>query len=121
MHERGPRKGILLVAGGVLVLFICWAFMLLLLDFALIHPWRNTEYAPAYSARGFRAVAYGDPEQRVLDLLGEPLERNLVPEYPAYVYLRYSRAIGPSETHLARIILLVDGHVTRKWHELYRD
>jgi hypothetical protein len=57
----------------------------------------------------------------VLELLGEPLERNPASQNPAYIYLRYSKAIGPSETHLSRIILLKDGRVIRKWHELYLD
>jgi hypothetical protein len=81
--------------------------MLLLLNTTLIQPWHNTRYAPGYSARAFYSVAYGDSEQRVLELLGEPLERNPASQNPAYIYLRYSKAIGPSETHLSRIILLI--------------
>ena len=87
----------------------------------LIAPARHTEYAAGYSAKAFRAIAEGDSEERVLDLLGEPLERNPNSQDPSYVYLRYSRGAGPSSRYFSRIILLKDGRVVRKWREVHLD
>jgi len=99
----------------------CLAVSAFALNMLVVTPLRNTEYAPGYSGKAFRAVAVGDSEERVLDLLGEPLERNSNAQDLPHVYLRYSRAIGPSESHLGRVILLKGGQVARIWHEIYLD
>lgn len=121
MNLVGDRhRSWLAVALGFLAV-ACLAILTFTLYLSIVTPILNTEYAPGYSGKAFRAIAVGDSEEEVLRLLGEPLERNPSVQDPSYVYLRYSRAIGPSESHLGRVILLRDGQVARIWHEVYLD
>jgi hypothetical protein len=121
MSNVGDKYSSWLAAAVGLLVVACLAMSTLTLYLSIVFPVLNTEYAPGYSGKAFRAVAVGDSEERVLHLLGEPLERNPNAQDPSYVYLRYSRAIGPSESHLGRVILLRDGQVVRIWHEIYLD
>ena len=121
MQTPGRRAWIgLAIAAGVVGL-ACLAVLGFFLYVGVLAPIVNTEYAPGFSEKAFSAVEIGDTEAQVLDLLGEPLERDPSQQDPSYVYLRYSRARGRSDTHRARIILLRDGRVTRVWHEVYVD
>lgn len=78
----------------------------------------DTEYAPGYSDDAFSAVHAGMSGQRVLELLGEPLQR-VSSEGHAETW-RYSRS--PSDSHYGvRAIRLVEGHVVAVFHEFYVD
>lgn len=121
MNNVGDRhRSWLAVALGFLAI-ACLAVSTFTLYLSIVTPILNTEYTPGYSGKAFRAIAVGDSEERVLHVLGEPLERNSSAQDPSYVYLRYSRATGPSDSHLGRVILLRDGQVVRIWHEIYLD
>jgi hypothetical protein len=121
MNNVGDRHRIWLAVALGFLAVACLAVSSFTLYLSIVSPILNTEYAPGYSGRAFRAVAVGDSEERVLHLLGDPLERNPNAQDPSYVYLRYSRAIGPSDSHLGRVILLRDGQVARIWDEIYLD
>jgi hypothetical protein len=121
MSRAGTRKRFWLAVVLGLLGIVLVSMSVFALNTLIITPILNTEYAPGYSERAFGVVAVGNAEERVLDLLGEPLERNPSAQDPSYVYLRYSRAIGPSDSHLGRIILLRGGRVIRIWHEVYLD
>jgi outer membrane protein assembly factor BamE (lipoprotein component of BamABCDE complex) len=115
------KKGTWFVVASVLVLIVCWATMAFILNYSAITLVRNTEYAPGYSDRAFRAVAYGDSEEQVLALLGEPLVRHHGGSNTSHLYLMYSRPVRSSGNYFSRIIILSNGRVTGKRHELYVD
>jgi hypothetical protein len=97
MNNVGDRhRSWLAVALGFLAI-ACLAVSTFTLYLSIVTPILNTEYTPGYSGKAFRAQ----------DL--------------SYVYLRYSRATGPSDSHVGRVILLRDGQVVRIWHEIYLD
>ena len=121
MNNVGDKHPIWLAVAASLLAVACLVVSTLTLYLSIVSPVLNTEYAPGYSGKAFRAVAVGDLEERVLHLLGAPLERNPSAQDPSYVYLRYSRAIGPRGSHLGRVILLKDGQVVRIWHEVSLD
>lgn len=87
----------------------------------LIAPCCNTRYAPGYSEKAFRAIVVGDSEERVLDLLGEPLERDPSVNDPSRTYLWYAKPIGPSQSHLLRNIVIKDGQVTQIYSQIWLD
>lgn len=62
-----------LVVSGVVVHRVLLDGLDGLLFSLLLHE--DTEYAPRYSDSAFRGVHAGASSQRVLDLLGEPLQR----------------------------------------------
>lgn len=111
--------GLAVAAGVVILAFV--SLVSFILYMTVLAPVVNTEYAPGFSEEAFAAVQIGDTEAEVLALLGEPLERNTNSQDPSYLYLRYSRARGRSDTHRARVIQLRNGRVTRIWHEVYYD
>ena len=121
MNKVGGKLGSWLAVALGFLGVACLAMCAFALYLSIVTPTLNTEYAPGYSAKSFGAISVGDSEESVLHLLGEPLERNPIAQDPSYVYLRYSRAIGPSDSHLGRVILLKDGQVARIWHETYLD
>lgn len=85
-------------------------------------PRLNTRYAPGYSERAFMAIEVGDSEGRVLDLLGEPLERSASVYQGHYrEYLWYTKPIGPSENYLLRNIVVKDGQVVRVYSQVWWD
>jgi hypothetical protein len=115
------KKGTWLAVGSVLALIVCWATMAFIVNYSAITPLCNTEYAPGYSGRAFRAVAYGDSEEQVLALLGEPLVRHDGGSGGADLYLMYSRPAHSNGNYFSRIIILRGGRVAGKLHELYVD
>jgi len=84
-------------------------------------PRLNTRYAPGYSERAFMTIEVDDSEERVLDLLGEPLERSAGANNPSREYLWYTKPIGPSENYVLRNIVVQDGKVVRVYHQTWWD
>ena len=46
----------------------------------------DTQYAPGYTERGFRAIKLGDTEQRVQSLIGAPFSSNTCEPYVSWAY-----------------------------------
>ena len=105
----GAAVGLILVVAAVL------------LGLLVIAPLRNTRTAPGYTERAFRAIRVGDSEERVIDMLGEPLERTPGRSDPSYIYLWYAKPIGPSENHLLRNIVIKDGEVIQVYRQIWLD
>jgi hypothetical protein len=105
----GAALGLILVAAVVL------------LGLLVIAPLRNTRTAPGYTERAFRTIKVGDSEERVIDMLGEPLERAPSRSDPSYIYLWYAKPIGPSENHLLRNVVVRDGEVTQVYRQIWLD
>jgi hypothetical protein len=80
----------------------------------------NTRCAPGYSEEAFMTIEVGDSEEKVLDLLGEPLERSASVN-PLREYLWYTKPIGPSENYLLRNIVVEDGKVVRVYSQAWWD
>jgi hypothetical protein len=103
-------------------LVMCLGIGMFALNFLWIAPRRNTTYAPGFSEKAFRTIVVGDSEERVIDLLGEPLEQTI--DYntdPPGTYLWYAKPIGPSENHVLRNIVIRDGRVARIYGQIWRD
>jgi hypothetical protein len=81
----------------------------------------NTRCAPGYSEEAFKTIEVGDSEEKVLDLLGNPLERSSDVNNPAREYLWYTKPIGPSENYLLRNIVIEGGEVVRVYSEDWWD
>ena len=117
-HSKNARLWAVLL---VLSLVTCAAICIVVLNIRVIAPRRNTRYAPGYSERAFGTIVVGDSEERVLDLLGEPLERDPSVNDPSRTYLWYAKPIGPSENHLLRNITIKDGKVTQIYSQIWLD
>lgn len=78
----------------------------------------NTEYSPNYSDQAFRKVKKGFSKDEVLNIIGEPLEKNI---FDLKEYWYYARS--PSDTHYKVRILAfnLDGKIQRKISEFYVD
>ncbi len=77
----------------------------------------DTEYAPHYSARGFRSVSLGMGEEEVRSLVGDPL-RTWQDEEQSY----WSWSRSPHDSHYrVRIVAFEHGAVVRKSSEFYLD
>jgi len=118
VHSKNARLRAVVL---VLSLVACAAMCIVVLNIRVIAPSCNTRYASGYSEKAFGAIVVGDPEERVLDLLGEPLERDPSVNDPSRTYLWYAKPIGPSENHLLRNIVVKDGEVTQKYRQIWLD
>ena len=118
-HSKDTR---LHAAVFVLPLVACSAICVAALIALWMAPLQNTRYAPGYSEKAFRAVAVGDSEGRVLDLLGEPLEQtfNYASDLPR-TYLWYTKPIGPSQNYALRNIVIEDGQVAQIYSQIWLD
>ncbi len=93
-----------------------------------IHGWffsrtvlggEDTEYSPGYKDRAFRAVRIGMSRDKVLELLGAPIETGEIPE-EALEILRYARS--PSDkSYRVRVIQIRNSVVVAKISEFYID
>lgn len=104
----------------VLSLVMCAAVCIVVLSIRVIAPRLNTRYAPGYSERAFGTIVVGDSEERVLDLLGEPLERGSSVNDPSLTYLWYAKPIR-GESHLVRNITIKHGKVTQIYSQIWLD
>lgn len=112
---------------GVRLEHAVWGLLLsagcLICVLAIGFPRLNTRYAPGYSEAAFMAIAVGDSEKRVLDLLGEPLERKSDVYYDSTrEYLRYTRPRGRRlEHYLLRNIVIEEGRVVEAYRMVWWD
>lgn len=102
-----------------------WVLLLsavcLICGLAIGFPRLNTRYAVGYCETAFTAIEVGDSEERVLDLLGEPLERAADVNDPTREYLWYTKSKGPSEHYLLRNIVVEEGRVFRAYRMVWWD
>jgi hypothetical protein len=118
VHSKNTKLRAIVLA---LTLVTCVAGCVVVQNIQLTAVSRNTRYAPKYSEKAFRAIVVGDSEERVLDLLGEPLERSSGVNDLSRTYLWYAKPIGPSESHLLRNIVIKDGRVTQIYSQIWLD
>lgn len=119
----GRRTRRWLLAAGALALPI-------LLNSALLDGWQgtvlglclddDTEYAPHYSAWGFRRIRAGMSESDVRALAGEPLERYAIAGSPGDHGWRWTRS-PHSRSYRLRVVIFRAGKVSEKLSELYLD
>lgn len=96
-------------------------FCLSLILVTIAVPRLNTNYAPGYSTMAFLTIQVGDSEAKVLDVLGEPLDRQPDFNHASRVYWRYTTPIGPSEHYLLRNIVIEDGRVFTVYYVVWWD
>lgn len=89
--------------------------------YAIGFPRLNTRYASGYCETAFTAIQVGDSEERVLDLLGEPLIRAADVNDATRVLLWYTKPKGPSEHYLLRNIVVEEGRVFRVYRMVWWD
>lgn len=122
MHiSRSKKERLRTVVLGWL-LIVCLGTGMVALNILWIAPRRNTTYAPGFSEKAFRAIVVGDSKERVIGLLGEPLEQTI--NYntdPPSTYLWYAKPIGSSENHVLRNIVVRDGSVARIYGQVWLD
>lgn len=112
----GVALGMLLLGGPVVIHYVSLDGLDGLFFASVLRE--DTEYAPRYSHQAFRRVHPGMPSQRVLELLGEPLERT--PSTNQRETWRYSRS--PSDSHYRlRAVQIAEGSVVGLFHEFYVD
>jgi len=116
-HSKNARLRAVVL---VLSLVTCAAICIVVLNIRVIAPRWNTRYAPGYSERAFGTIVVGDSEERVLDLLGEPLERGSSVNDPSLTYLWYAKPIW-GESHLLRNITIKHGKVTQIYSQIWLD
>lgn len=78
----------------------------------------DTEYAPGYTDRGWRALRIGMTQGEVTAIIGEPLQ--LWTNEDASVGMRWSRSPGDTD-YRCRVLQFKDGRVTEKHSEYYVD
>ena len=117
VHSKNARLRAVVL---VLSLVTCAAICIVVLNIRVIAPRLNTRYAPGYSEKAFGGIVVGDSEERVLDLLGEPLERGSSVNDPSLTYLWYAKPIW-GESHLLRNITVKDGKVTQIYRQIWLD
>ena len=81
---------------------------------------QDTEYARTYSAVGFWVLRPGMTQERVLALVGEPLERYAVPGQPEEEVWRWTRSPGGT-SYRVRAIDFRSGKVIAKYAQFHFD
>jgi hypothetical protein len=76
-HWRRGRRLLRVTLIGFLVVFIVWLVtgLVFLEGYFPLAPGLGTHFAPDYSEAAFDQIQIGDSKERVLELIGEPLER----------------------------------------------
>jgi hypothetical protein len=117
---------------GRLPRFIAWgiagaATIYVLVSIVLAAQFVDTEYAPGYSEAAFDSIQIGDSEEKVLAVLGEPIDRvTLDPSNcgdctQTMTFLAYSHSPS-SASYVSRVIVIDDaGRVIEIRHEVYWD
>jgi hypothetical protein len=117
------RRALVALGGSVLIAAV--------VQFTLLDGWfgtlvdltsagDDTSSAADYSALGFWSVRAGMTQQRVLECVGEPLERYPIPNKPDMMGWRWTRSPHDMD-YRVRVILFRNGVVGRKISEHYFD
>lgn len=115
------------IAIGITLFVLCGAlyfaaFMLMGESVFPLDPGIDTVFAPQYSETGFEQIQIGDSQERVLDLIGEPLERGkLIQGQEQWVYSQDGGFCCFDFAWLWRSVTFDQNRVRNKSAETYDD
>jgi hypothetical protein len=111
-----------MIAAGALSMYLLYPILALDGPGGLIFPilsWPDTYYSSGFSHRKFLKITAGMSKSEVEDLLGPPLATYFV-QGTGETGWKYSDTRNDS-SYYARVVLFVDGKVTRRLSEFYVD